>query len=56
VYWLTRYTNKAAWEETHMASKPSQEMYAMWADITSKSDMRCLQDTKLGFIKTDRSE
>ena len=34
-----------------MASRPSQEMYAMWPHITSRSDMRCLTDTKLGFIK-----
>ena len=46
---LRRYSDKAAWEVTHMASKPSQEMYAMWNDLMAKQEMLILDDTGLGF-------
>ena len=32
-----------------MASKPSQEMYAMWNDLMVQSEMLMLDDTALGF-------
>ena len=46
---LFSYTDKAAWEVTHMASQPSQEMYAMWNDLMAQSEMLMLDDTGLGF-------